>query len=232
MSEETQNDATNNHEETTTTETTANDKPAGGMTLEEALAELKKVRSESASRRVENKKLSERLEALEKANQEAEDKKLADQQEYKTLAEKYKTDAAQLAAQLKAKDTEILRVRVAAEFGLNVPIDEESGETLADRLRGDTLDELREDAQKLAKLFAKPEPAPEQETTTTEETTQQQGQEARRPTTTTDVPGGPAVGRTDVDRRREYFGTGSPSPAFRAGGLTLTTKTKNITGQD
>lgn len=148
------------------------EKPNGLTTLEDALSELSKVRKESAGRRVEIKGYQSQLEALEarlqslekgkdKVTETATDKtdKQKQETEYLTKAEfealSQKLEALEQANQEaeKAKaqaEMQALKLKVATEYKLDPD--------LADRLIGDTLEQLQEDAQKLASKFAKSAP--------------------------------------------------------------------------
>lgn len=189
---------------------------------------VEELRRENAKWRKQVRDFEAKLADLDGERKRADEKRLADQQEWQKLAEQRAAEIAQLHDQLKQKDVDVLRVRVAAEFGLNVPLGEDGGETLADRLRGSTEDELRADAQKLAKLL--PQPAPQAEAATpSPETPAGQPPPAEPPSTearrhTTAVPGGPPVGRTDADRRSEYLTPSTDSPIFRKGNVTINSK--------
>ena len=193
---------------------------------------VEKLRRENAERRTQVREMETKLAALDVERKSAEEKRLADQQEWQTLAEQRAAEIAKLTDQLKQKEVDVLRVRVAAAFGLNVPLDEDGSETLADRLRGTTEDELRADAQKLAKLLPKPAPQAEVATPTPETPAEQQpagaqpSNEARRHTTA--VPGGQPVGRTDADRRNEYLTPSTDSPIFGKGKVTINSKSHVI----
>jgi hypothetical protein len=91
----------------------------------------------------ENKELKDRLTAIEQKQKEAEDKALKEKEDYKTLFE-------QKEAELKNRDKELLRLRVAQKKGL--PAD------LANRLMGDTEQELEEDADKLLEFVKQDTP--------------------------------------------------------------------------
>ena len=189
---------------------------------------VEELRRENAKWRKQVRDFEARMGDLEVESKSAEEKRLADQQEWQTLAEQRAAEIAKLADQLKQKEVDVLRVRVAAEFHLNVPLDEDGGETLADRLRGTTEDELRADAQKLAKLLPKPAPQAEVATPSPEAPDKQEtpaavpATEARRHTTA--VPGGQPVGRTDADRRNEYLTPSTDSPIFGKGKVTINSK--------
>ena len=199
--------------------------PQDEMSAEELRAALKETRDEAAKRRIavkeaqsELQRVKAQLDKYETDRAAAEKKQLEEEGNYKQLAEHAQQQLADLQRQLKETQAQALRARVSAEFGLNIPIDDESGELLGDRLRGDTADELRADAQRLAKLFyarvEKQEPAPSTPATTPEKT------RAGSPPVT-GVPGGPPSGRTDADRRREYRTNTTDSPIFQRGEVIL-----------
>jgi hypothetical protein len=204
-------------------------------TRDELVAALKEARSEAAGRRVENRKLRDEMDTLRQqfedlTNQQAaaQDKRKAEDEGWQRLAEDLREEMKQLKAQhkeaLQKAELQVERVKVAAEYGLNVPLDDDSGELLADRLRGATVDELREDAEKLARFLkptaetpAQPEEDPSPEPV--EEGAQPEQVKTvitgKTPSTTTAVPGGQPVGRTDADRQAEYFRNWKRSPVFQ-----------------
>jgi len=103
-----------------------------GLTPEQLRAELAKVRREAAAKRVSNKEL---------------DAKLREYEEWKrsqmTEAEKVKAERDELAAKVAATDKEKLQREVAREAKLSVKF--------ADRIRGNTREEMLEDAKQMAK---------------------------------------------------------------------------------
>jgi hypothetical protein len=82
---------------------------------------------------------------LEELKAKEQERKQADM----TEAERYKTRAAELEAELKAERQGRMRLQVANEY--NLP------EALANRLQGDDLEALKADAEQLAKLLPKPQ---------------------------------------------------------------------------
>lgn len=174
---------------------------------------VRELRSEAAKYRVEKKELEKRLADLETAQHSREEAELADQQKWQELADKRAKELDAIRAQLEGQRIETARLRIAAEFGLNVPIDD--GETLADRLRGTTEEELRADAAKLAKWFTSLKPATgEAPDSPTPDKAAPTTPGAGRPQTTA-VPGGKPAGKTDEDRRREYLRGSQESPLFQ-----------------
>lgn len=91
-------------------------------------------------------------EKLQKEQEAAEQKRLQEQGEFKTLAEKEKARADQLEAQLKQRDYDALRARVAADHKLPPE--------WATRLIGDDEAALAEDAKALAKTLVPQTPVP------------------------------------------------------------------------
>lgn len=160
---------------------------------DKAYAEIQKLRRENAAARQAEKRLAE----LEAAQREADEKRLADANEWKTLAEQRAQKLAELEVQARDAELKALRVSIAAELGLPAK--------WADRLKGDTEEALRQDAAELKEsLPSQPQqpPAPG----------------ARTPTTTT-VPGGKPAGETDAQRRARLFGGNSTMFAPRADGV-------------
>lgn len=183
---------------------------------------VKQLRQEAAKWRVKVRELETALTNLQDARTQQEESELAEQAKWKELAEKREREVADLRKQVKEREAALMRAKIAAEYNLlGTVLDESTGETLADRLRGETEEELRADAAKLAKLAARAQPAtPAQaEGATAPSETALPG--ARGPQTTTAVPGGRPAGRTDTDRRREYFTFNNDSPFYRGGGLVL-----------
>jgi len=84
------------------------------------------------------KSLEARLTEIEAEQRKAEEERLKQQNEWKTLAEKYESELRQTRRQM-------LATRIAQETGLPM--------ALAERLQGDTEEALREDAKRLAELL-------------------------------------------------------------------------------
>lgn len=98
-----------------------------------AKTELAEARAEAAKYRVEKNQ------AVDQAKADA--------------AAAYMTEKAELEGKLSKSESNLLRLRIAV--GAKVPADKI--ETFAERLQGETEDELRSDAEKLKELFASPE---------------------------------------------------------------------------
>ena len=101
------------------------------------------VVTERNAARDERQKLADRLDALERAD-------LVKQEDYKTLAEKAQEAEATAKANAVASSRELLRVRVGAQIGLPV--------ALAERLQGNTFEEMLEDAKRLQELLPSTQP--------------------------------------------------------------------------
>lgn len=96
----------------------------------------------------EEQKRAERK--LSDAQKQADDAKLREQGEFKTLADQYKARVEELEVEIKRKERESLCLKIASEEKL--PAD------LAPRLMGDDEAAIRVDAQRLFKLMAPPTP--------------------------------------------------------------------------
>lgn len=184
-------------------------------------AYVKELRQENAKHRTDLRKVQQQLEELMGQQKTKEEAELAEQQKWQQLADNRAKELEAAKAQLKAMESQMVRVKVAAEFGLNVPLDEDGSETLADRLRGDTEDELRKDAAKLAKLIVKPteqkdatEPTPQTDPKPAE---QAPAQQTARSQTTTAIPGGPPVSNDEAEMRKAFFGGAGSSTVFSDG---------------
>lgn len=160
-------------------------KPAGDPSLvdlikadpEKTASELKKLREENASHRKAAKEAKDALDAKQKADEEAESKRLTEQGDFKKLYETGQKTIETLTTEL----TSLRRKLVAAEFGLPAEI--------AARLQGETEDDLRKDAETLKAIL----PAQTQ-------------QNAGRSANTTTVPGGSPAKETDAQRRERLTG--------------------------
>lgn len=173
-------------------------------------AYVKELRKESAKHRTEARELQKALEELRSEKKTAEEKKLAEQNDWKTLAEQRAGELAQLKADLEAERLNGLKSRIGTEFKLTP--------RLIERLQGKTEEELRADAAAISSELGLDKPA-------TDQSAQAQNTPARsQPATTTAVPGGQPVTRTDTDRHRDYFGGANTSPIFQAGKLIVNGK--------
>lgn len=162
---------------------------------EKAYEEIKKLREESAQHRTKARDVETRLKAIEDERKLGEEKQLADQENWKALAERR--------AEELAKAAEVARLAQAKAIVLEFGLPKE----LAGRLQGTTEDELRADAESLAALIPKPD----------EKKTAPGG---RQGSTTTSVPGGSPAKETDAQRRARLQGGGG-SNMFSGGEVRL-----------
>lgn len=171
-----------------------------------AYEEIKKLREEAASHRTTSKSLEQRLSEIESTTAKARERELAEQNKWKELAEERERKLAEFEASLKAQAAQTLRAQIALEYKLSPG--------LAKRLVGDSEDDLRKDAQALmAELGLDKSQAETPATPPDSKTPAPPAQQARSQTAI--VPDGQAVGETDEDRRRRYYGSAADSPLFR-----------------
>lgn len=149
---------------------------------------IRAVRKEAERYR---KLLREREQAEEQAKKTAE----LEQGNFKSLYEQAEAEKARLAAELAKRDAEQLRVRIASEVG--IPL------SWASRLKGETEEELKQDA-----LSLKADIPPVK---------------SSAGSTTTPVPGGQPVKETDEQRRQRLRGGGSNIFATN-GGVSMNRK--------
>lgn len=171
-----------------------------------AYEEIKKLREESASHRTASKSLEQRLAEIESTTAKARERELAEQNKWKELAEERERKLSEFEATLQAQTAQTLRAQIALEYKLSPGI--------AKRLVGDTEDALRKDAAALiAELGLDKSQA---ETPASPPDSNAPGQPATPARSQTAiVPDGQAVGETDEDRRRRYYGKTEDSPLFR-----------------
>lgn len=189
--------------------------PAAGTELPDwvkdptrAYEEIKKLREEAASHRTASKTLEQRLAEIESATTKARERELAEQSKWKELAEERERKLAEFEARFKQQEVRYIRAEVAASFGLP--------KALADRLVGDTEDALRKDAEALiAALGLDKSQVDAPAATPDSKTPAQPAQQQPARSQTAIVPDGQAVGETDEDRRRRYYGGAADSPLFR-----------------
>ncbi len=180
-----------------------------------AYKEIRSLREEAEAKRKEARDTLARLEKLEDASKKADkekakadEAKLAEDKKWEDLAKKYKADLEKAEQDLTTERFDRIKERIGNELKLPAK--------LVVRLQGATEDELRADATELAKELGldKSSPAPEQ-TPATEPAKTEVTQSARGQQTTTAVPGGQPVGRTNDDRKKEFFGGAKSSNIFQ-----------------
>lgn len=106
---------------------------------------VKQLREEAKQYRVQMKEMQAKMTQFEQQQAIAEEGKLAEQSRWQELAEKREKELLELKQSLESERKAALRSRIATEF--NLP------PQLADRLAGSNEDELRADAEALAKLM-------------------------------------------------------------------------------
>lgn len=147
---------------------------------EKAFAEIKKLRSENANWRNELRELQSWRDQQETQKREAQEAEMREQNQFKELLEQRERELSELKAQIAQQQAQQLRASIVSEFGLP--------EALADRLRGESEEELRKDAEALRGIMAPPQQTPAQQTP--QQTAPQRP--LWQPTATTPVPGGQA----------------------------------------
>lgn len=119
---------------------------------------VKGLREEAKQYRLQVKEMQAKLAQFEQSQAKAEETKLAEQSRWQELAEKREKELQELKSALETERKTALRSRIASEFKLPPQ--------LADRLSGDTEEELKADAEALAQLIpANPQPQASRQTT-------------------------------------------------------------------
>lgn len=154
----------------------ADAKPA--VTVEALQAELEATRKALKDANKEAAERRKRLDAIEKADKEKADAELSE-------TEKLKRELESTAARLKAAETDNLKRRIAAETSLPAE--------LIDRLRGETEDELKADAQALLKLIPKVKLGATNPGNARQETVYEQGARLKQETASADIWSGGGV---------------------------------------
>jgi hypothetical protein len=154
----------------------------------EAQSEIKKLRNEAKKARLQLREYEKTKQETETQKKAEEEKKLVDSKDYDKLYAKEKAEKEQLAADLKAERLERLRERIARKYDLP--------DELAARLRGDTEEDIEDDAKTLQKIVA-----PDGK---------------KKGSTTTAVPGGKPSELTYADRKAKKYG-GRSSNSFGGG---------------
>lgn len=159
-------------------------KPEGEKTPPKTFDEkyVQDLRDEAAGWRKKLREMEVKLNERETTEKTAKEKELADQQQYKTLAEQRAQELADIKAENARLQKSALQQKVAAEVGLPPKF--------ADRLKGSTEEEMKADAEDLKKEL----PAAQQQQTT----------QTQR--TTTSFPGGKPGAETDEQRRARLYG--------------------------
>lgn len=160
--------------------------PAWVLDPNKAYEEIQALRQENAEHRKAKK-------SAEAAAQEAERTRLAEQGQYQKLYEEANAQLQQLRDELKASQVAALRSKVASELGIPPQ--------LAERLRGETEEEMKQDAESLKAVIPQPSAS---------------GTQPKQ--TTVGVPGGRPAAETDAQRLARLTKR-QGSSAFDGGGV-------------
>lgn len=119
---------------------------------------VKQLREEAKQYRVQLKEMQSKMSQFEQMQAQAEESKLAEQSRWQELAEKRERELVELKSSLEKERQIALRSRIASEYKLPPQ--------LADRLAGNTEEELKADAEALAQLIpSNPQPQAARSTT-------------------------------------------------------------------
>lgn len=178
-----------------------------------AYSEIQHERKEAAKFRNAARDYEAKLNELLQAQKKAEEQKLTEQQKWEELAKQREAELNELRAKIEAQELNTLKLEVGNEFKLP--------KSVAMRLVGKNADEIRADAEKLAKelnLSAAASQPPPTETPAPANGTPPPAPEnpqARRQQTTTVAPGGKPTPETDEERRARLYKRGAVnSPIF------------------
>lgn len=162
---------------------------------------VEELRQENATRRKEAKALEKRLADIETSSKAAEEKKLLDEKQHETLAQKAMKERDEALAKVQETELKVLRLSIAADFKLSP--------SQAKRLQGSTEEELRKDAEDMVAEFGLNKPS--EPAAATPQT------QAGRQTQTTIAPDGRPVGETDEQIRARIYKPGAQnSPLFKS----------------
>jgi chromosome segregation ATPase len=182
---------------------------------------IKGLRQEAASRRIAAKELQAQIEDLKGQIQSFTDAEMTANQQFKELADQRQEQIESLQAKLQHEALQRERVTIGARYELAFD--------WIERLRGDTAQELEEDAQRLVGLLNSLSTT---ESEVSEEEQPEEGEDTpvkkTAKTTKKAVPSGAdAKTTTNEERRQRYFGDQGYSPVFDeqfSGGVSISTK--------
>lgn len=106
---------------------------------------VKQLREEAKQYRLQMKDMQTKMAQFEQAQRQSEEQKMAEQSRWQELAEKREKELLEIKESLESERRTALRARIASEY--NLP------PQLAERLAGATEEELKADAESLAKLI-------------------------------------------------------------------------------
>lgn len=184
-----------------------------------AYEEIRKLRDENAKHRTDARDVQARLDKLERERKSAEEQKLTEQQKWEELAKQREAELNEMRAKFEGQILNTLKLEVGNEFKLP--------KSVAMRLVGKNEDEIRADAEKLAKelkLDVSAETPPPATTSTPPAgtagtpppSTPATDPTARRQQTTVVAPGGRPAGETDSQRRARLYKQGAADvPLFK-----------------
>lgn len=119
---------------------------------------VKQLREEAKQYRLQMKDMQTKMAQFEQMQAQAEEQEMAEQSRWQELAEKREKELLEIKQSLESERRTALRARIASEY--NLP------PQLAERLAGNTEEELKADAESLAKLIpANPQPQASRQTT-------------------------------------------------------------------
>ena len=149
------------------------------------------LREESKGYRTNLEQVQSELERLQQEQTDRKTAELTEKEQFKELADTYRQELETLKSQYAQMEFSALQATIGSEYGLPQEIYE--------RLRGESRDELVEDAQRLAALWVG-----------------KGRQQPKEPGSVTPTPGGPAPpARDDAARHSEYFGDSESSGIFK-----------------
>lgn len=146
----------------TASETTATDNKHSdwfNSLPKEAQAAIVAEREEAKKYRLKLRKLEKEMGDGAKQKAAQDDQKMLEGKQYEELLKKREQRIAELEKAAADREAQSLREKIARKHGLP--------DEFADRLRGDTEEELNEDAEKVAKLVVKPDDKGKKTSTTT-----------------------------------------------------------------
>lgn len=170
--------------------TPTDDLPDWAKDPAKVVAMVRDLRKENADHR-------KAKQSAESAAQQAETARLAEQGEFKKLYEEATRQLTELQSQLKASQVQALRSKVASELGIPPQ--------LAERLRGETEEEMKQDAESLKAVIPTPSASGTRQTTTA-------------------VPGGQPAKKTSREVYQEVMSGGNRNPFGAASGGLLIMK--------
>lgn len=178
-----------------------------------AYEEIRKLRDENGKHRTDLRDVQSRLDQIAQERKKAEEQKLTEQQKWEELAKQREAELNELRAKFEEQELNTLKLEVGNVFKLP--------KSVAMRLVGKNADEIRADAEKLAKELnigaAASQPPPTETPAPTNGTPPPapENPQARRQQTTTVAPGGKPTPETDEERRARLYKRGAVnSPIF------------------